>query len=178
MAYLPIIQQFLTIPYLIIANNKNKAVKEKAENSNNTETKADAKDSRDECGVSGTSVPLVSANKNNNNNTKKSDKIEDRILKPPPQFGGDMEMKQLAMVISREIYQESPNIHFDDIVKLDEAKRLLAEAVQLPLKFPSLFTGILRPWKGILLHGPPGNVIYSFINSLMFLLHLIYSRYW
>lgn len=144
---------------------------------NNAESKADAKDSSDEFGVSGTSVPLVSANKNNNNNnnnTKKSDKIEDRILKPPPQFGGDMEMKQLAMVISREIYQESPNINFDDIVKLDEAKRLLAEAVQLPLKFPSLFTGILRPWKGILLHGPPGNFIYS----LMFLLILITARHW
>lgn len=142
--------------YSLIASNKNKTTsKEKAEN-NNSESKADTKDNSDEFGVSGTSVPLVSNNKNNNN-TKKSDKIEDRILKPPPQFGGDVEMKQLAMVISREIYQESPNIHFDDIVKLDEAKRLLAEAVQLPLKFPALFTGILRPWKGILLHGPPGR---------------------
>ena len=46
---------------------------------------------------------------------------------------------------------------FDDIVGLDDAKRLLAEAIQLPLKFPSLFTGILRPWRGILLHGPPGT---------------------
>lgn len=84
-------------------------------------------------------------------------KIEDRVLKPPPQFGGDSEMKQLAGVISREIYQESPNVFFDDIVALDEAKRLLCEAIQLPLRFPALFTGLLRPWKGILLHGPPGT---------------------
>lgn len=84
-------------------------------------------------------------------------KFEDRVLKPPPQFGGDSEMKQLAGIISREIYQESPNVFFDDIVALDEAKRLLCEAIQLPLRFPALFTGLLRPWKGILLHGPPGT---------------------
>lgn len=40
---------------------------------------------------------------------------------------------------------------------MDEAKRLLSEAVQLPLRFPTIFTGILRPWRGILLHGPPGT---------------------
>lgn len=33
-----------------------------------------------------------------------------RVLKPPPQYGGDPEMKQLAAIISREIYQESPNV--------------------------------------------------------------------
>ena len=48
-------------------------------------------------------------------------------------------------------------MHFNDIVELKEAKRLLAEAVQLPLRFPGIFTGILRPWRGILLHGPPGT---------------------
>ncbi|CAE7506636.1 KATNAL2, partial [Symbiodinium microadriaticum] len=37
------------------------------------------------------------------------------------------------------------------------AKRLLSEAVQLPLRFPTVFQGLLRPWKGILLHGPPGT---------------------
>jgi katanin p60 ATPase-containing subunit A1 len=66
-------------------------------------------------------------------------------------------MKALANIISQEIYQESPNVRFDDIVKLDGAKRLLSEAVQLPIRFPALFTGILKPWKGILLHGPPGT---------------------
>jgi hypothetical protein len=38
------------------------------------------------------------------------EKVENRLLKPPPQFGFDAEMKQLASVISREIYQESPNV--------------------------------------------------------------------
>ena len=126
-------------------------------------TSAASKDSKDKdtlsddnkFSINGMSVSLATEKAPKDKEAK--EKIEDRRLKPPPQFGGDLEMKQLANVISREIYQESPNVRFDDIVKLDEAKRLLAEAVQLPLKFPTLFTGILRPWRGILLHGPPGT---------------------
>lgn len=40
---------------------------------------------------------------------------------------------------------------------LDAAKRLLKEAVVYPAKYPELFTGILAPWKGLLLYGPPGT---------------------
>jgi katanin p60 ATPase-containing subunit A1 len=57
----------------------------------------------------------------------------------------------------RRVYDDGVLCRFEDVICLDEAKRLLCEAVQLPIRFPSLFTGILRPWKGILLHGPPGT---------------------
>lgn len=40
---------------------------------------------------------------------------------------------------------------------LDNAKRLLKEAVLIPLKYPHFFTGILEPWRGVLLFGPPGT---------------------
>jgi katanin p60 ATPase-containing subunit A1 len=105
--------------------------------------------------VTGTTMAASTKGTTANNNEKPE--LEERILKPPPNFFGDSELKQLANVISREIYQESPNVRFSDIVHLDEAKRLLMEAVQLPIRFPTLFTGILRPWRGILLHGPPGT---------------------
>jgi katanin p60 ATPase-containing subunit A1 len=62
---------------------------------------------------------------------------------------------RVRRVISR--IQWKFNVKFDDIVGLDDAKRLLKEAVMLPLKYPYLFTGILEPWRGVLLFGPPGT---------------------
>ncbi|XP_065907213.1 uncharacterized protein [Dysidea avara] len=49
------------------------------------------------------------------------------------------------------------DIKRDDIAGLTEAKRLLEEAVVLPLWMPGYFQGIRRPWKGMLMMGPPGT---------------------
>jgi len=102
-------------------------------------------------GISGSSISGSSDAKGKKAASFSDDSIrfEERLLKPPPYYGGDSELRQLANVICREIYQESPNVRFADIIQLDEAKRLLVEAVQLPLRFPQLFTGILRPWRGM-----------------------------
>lgn len=40
---------------------------------------------------------------------------------------------------------------------MTEAKRLLEEAVVLPMWMPDYFKGIRRPWKGVLMVGPPGT---------------------
>lgn len=87
----------------------------------------------------------------------KTDFYKERLLKPLPEFEYNPQMKELAAIVSRDIYQQNPNVHWDDVVQLDEAKRLLKEAVVMPVKYPSLFTGLLKPWKGILLYGPPGT---------------------
>lgn len=83
--------------------------------------------------------------------------FENRIIKPLPNYDYNPELKELAATIQREILMDNPNVRFTDIVGLDEAKRLLKEAVLMPLKYPHFFTGILEPWKGILLFGPPGT---------------------
>jgi len=50
-----------------------------------------------------------------------------------------------------------PNVSWDDVADLEEAKRLLEEAVVLPLLMPDYFQGIRRPYKGVLMFGPPGT---------------------
>lgn len=63
----------------------------------------------------------------------------------------------------RDILQKNPNIHWEDIADLTEAKRLLEEAVVLPMWMPDYFKGIRRPWKGVLMVGPPGKKELIFI---------------
>ncbi|PNJ01803.1 KATNAL2 isoform 3, partial [Pongo abelii] len=82
----------------------------------------------------------------------------ERLLKPLSAFiGMNSEMRELAAVVSRDIYLHNPNIKWNDIIGLDAAKQLVKEAVVYPIKYPQLFTGILSPWKGLLLYGPPGT---------------------
>jgi katanin p60 ATPase-containing subunit A1 len=80
-----------------------------------------------------------------------------RLLKPLPYYADNSEFREMASLISREIYLENPNVRWTDIAELHDAKQLLQEAVVLPSKFPQLFSGLLSPWKGVLLYGPPGT---------------------
>jgi len=82
--------------------------------------------------------------------------FEHRLLKPMPDFG-NKQLAQLASVIQSEIHQSSPNVRWTDIAELGSAKELLKEAVVMPIKYPQFFTGLLQPWKGVLLYGPPGT---------------------
>ncbi|RNF04509.1 katanin [Trypanosoma rangeli] len=79
-----------------------------------------------------------------------------RALKPLPTFFTG-EQQELAMTIQRDILDVNPNVRWSDIAELDQAKLLLKEAVVMPVRYPELFSGIVRPWKGILLFGPPGT---------------------
>lgn len=63
----------------------------------------------------------------------------------------------LAEQLERDVLDGSPGISWDNIAGLEEAKRLLKEAVVLPLWMPEYFQGIRRPWKGVLMFGPPGT---------------------
>ena len=63
----------------------------------------------------------------------------------------------LVEAVMRDMLCEDLGVTFDDIASLGPAKRLLNEAVTLPLLIPEYFTGIREPWKGVLLFGPPGT---------------------
>lgn len=76
--------------------------------------------------------------------------------KPLPDFS-TVEMRELAESITRDIVKGNLDVEWDSIKGLENAKRLLKEAVVMPIKYPQYFTGLLTPWKGILLFGPPGT---------------------
>lgn len=93
-------------------------------------------------------TPNVSATANGS-----SGKIVKSLL-PPFE---SVEMRALAESLSGDILQGNPDVRWDTIKGLENAKRLLKEAVVMPIKYPQYFTGLLSPWKGILLFGPPGT---------------------
>ncbi|XP_048787952.1 katanin p60 ATPase-containing subunit A-like 1 isoform X2 [Lagopus muta] len=75
-----------------------------------------------------------------------------------PRFDGGVGYdKDLVEALERDIVSRNPSIHWDDIADLEEAKKLLREAVVLPMWMPDFFKGIRRPWKGVLMVGPPGT---------------------
>lgn len=69
----------------------------------------------------------------------------------------DPDKKKLLNQLEGAIVMEKPNVKWSDVAGLEGAKEALKEAVILPIKFPHLFTGKRKPWKGILLFGPPGT---------------------
>jgi transitional endoplasmic reticulum ATPase len=73
---------------------------------------------------------------------------------------GDFEnaLKRVQPSAMREVMVEAPQIRWDDIGGLDQARDRLKEGVELPLKHPEAFRRLgIRPAKGFLLYGPPGT---------------------
>ena len=69
----------------------------------------------------------------------------------------DEETKKLRGALASAIVSEKPNVQWDDVAGLEGAKESLKETVIMPVLFPQLFVGERKPFKGILLFGPPGT---------------------
>nr|ACO88991.1 katanin p60 subunit A-like 1, isoform 2 (predicted) [Dasypus novemcinctus] len=66
-----------------------------------------------------------------------------------PKFDGAGYDRDLVEALERDIVSRNPSIHWDDIADLEEAKKLLREAVVLPMWMPDFFKGIRRPCEGV-----------------------------
>lgn len=53
--------------------------------------------------------------------------------------------------------REKPNVSWDDVIGLEQAKQTICESFEMPRKFPDLYKGKREPWSGMLLYGPPGT---------------------
>ncbi|AIN99676.1 katanin, putative [Leishmania panamensis] len=72
-------------------------------------------------------------------------------------FAGRPGEEELVQLIEADMHIGKLPVTWDDIAGLEEAKRLLEEAVVYPVLMPDYYQGIRRPWKGVLLYGPPGT---------------------
>ncbi|MEK7848008.1 MAG: CDC48 family AAA ATPase [Chloroflexota bacterium] len=67
-------------------------------------------------------------------------------------------LKEVEPSAIREVFTEIPDVGWEDVGGLEEAKQLLMETVEWPLKYPELFQEAgTTPPKGVLLTGPPGT---------------------
>ncbi|KAL9889995.1 katanin p60 ATPase-containing subunit A-like 1 isoform X1 [Glossina fuscipes] len=105
----------------------------------------------------------ASSNKDDNSSNKDNDEIRDdespeQDDKEEKKFQPSSHIEaELVDILERDILQRNPKVRWNDIADLMDAKRLLEEAVVLPMLMPDYFKGIRRPWKGVLMVGPPGT---------------------
>ncbi len=70
----------------------------------------------------------------------------------------DNGLKMVEPSAMREVLVEVPNVRWEDVGGLEEAKQELREAVEWPLKHPDAFKRMgIEPPHGILMYGPPGS---------------------
>ena len=92
-------------------------------------------------------VNNTNTNSNSNKNASSNAKKDDKSI-----VTNDLREKILS-----EIVESKPDVKFDDVVGLKEAKQILKEIIIIPNLRPDLFTGLRAPPRGLLLFGPPGT---------------------
>ena len=83
-----------------------------------------------------------------------------RVVSTTPK--GIVHIDENTEVELRAEFEEVPDaravVNYDDVGGMEDTIRQLREMVELPLRYPELFTRLgVDPPKGVLLHGPPGT---------------------
>ncbi len=67
-------------------------------------------------------------------------------------------LREIEPSTTREVYVEVSETTWDDIGGLEQAKALLTEGVEWPLRYPEIYANAkVEPPRGVLLAGPPGS---------------------
>lgn len=72
--------------------------------------------------------------------------------------------KSIVDSVMRDVIQHDLGVTFDDIAAAENAKRLLNEAVVLPMIMPEFFIGIREPWR-VLINSCTSIFCLNFLNS-------------
>ncbi|XP_065365022.1 katanin p60 ATPase-containing subunit A-like 2 [Calliphora vicina] len=67
------------------------------------------------------------------------------------------EWQNLAELVKSTIINDDLKLKWSDICGNNKAMETIKEAVLMPLNYPQLFNSGLKPWRSVLLHGPPGS---------------------
>ncbi|MHA1339419.1 MAG: AAA family ATPase [Promethearchaeota archaeon] len=83
--------------------------------------------------------------------------LKEKIKLKTEDFMDVLEKKLVLPSILREYAIETPKITYDQVGGLKEAKKILRENIEYPIKYPELFKHYnIEGFKGLLLYGPPG----------------------
>ncbi len=94
---------------------------------------------------------------NNNNLQQPSTSSEKENPSKKKKSIHDIEEDEMDSKITSEIMSSSPGVKFSDIIGMKDLKQMINEIIIIPSIRPDLFTGVLKPQRGILLFGPPGT---------------------
>ncbi|MHA1394941.1 MAG: ATP-binding protein [Promethearchaeota archaeon] len=97
---------------------------------------------------------IQNKNKNKQNDNKREKEESKQMVKEEK----EIEKKEIKVSsdVKDMVLLTKSKVKWTDIVNLDKPKKILKEAIVIPLLRPELFKGIRKPWTEILLYGPPG----------------------
>ncbi|XP_017086180.1 katanin p60 ATPase-containing subunit A-like 2 [Drosophila eugracilis] len=93
----------------------------------------------------------------NGQETSNGYEIEHGHLGADDALFSSMDWQSLAELVKTSILQENIKLKWSDVCGNQRAIELIKEAVLTPIEYPQLFAHGLKPWRSLLLHGPPGS---------------------